>query len=199
MKEDETTLCNATLYRSLIEILMYLTTTGPDIMFVLNLVARFMHQPHESHWWEAKRILSSGYAFLFGGNLISWSNKKQPIVALSTTEAKYIAMSSTSTQAIWMEILFEDLGMKVNKPIKVYCDNQSTISMTKNHVFHNRSKHIDIQHHFIRDLVQQQFISFEFCRSEDQLTDIFTKALPKDKLENLRLKKLDIKGEIEIT
>jgi hypothetical protein len=70
--------------------------------------------------------------------------KKKPIVALSTTEAEYIATSSTSTQAIWMERLFEDLGMKVNKPIKVYCDNQSTISMTKNLVFHSRRKHIDI-------------------------------------------------------
>jgi hypothetical protein len=96
------------------------------------------------------RKSTSGYAFLFGGNLVSWSSKKQPIVSLSTTEAEYIATSSTSTQAIWMERLFEDLGMKVNKPIKVYCDNQSTISMTKNHVFHSRRKHIDIRHHFIQ-------------------------------------------------
>ena len=98
---------------------------------------------------------------------------------------------------------FEELRMKVNNPIKVYCDNQNTISMKKNHVFHNRSKHIYIRHHFIRDLVHKQFISFKFCTSEEKLKEIFTKALPKDKLENLRLllgiKKLDIKGEIEIT
>jgi hypothetical protein len=84
---------------------------------------------------------------------------------------------------------------------QVYCDNQSTISMTKNPVFHNRTKHIDIRHHFIRELVQQEFLFFEFCKSEDQLADIFTKALPKDRLETLRsqlgILKLDIKGEIE--
>lgn len=115
--------------------LMYLTTTRPDIMFSINLVARFMNQPHESHLKEAKRILryvsgtiffglfynatnnfnvvaytdadwvgslddrknTSGYAFLFGENLVSWSNKKQPTVSLSMTKAKYIATSSTST------------------------------------------------------------------------------------------------------
>jgi len=89
--------------------------------------------------------------------------------------------------------------MEVCKPIKVYCDNQSIISMTKNPVFHSRRKHIDIQHHFIRELVQQGFISFEFCKSEYQIADIFTKALPKDRLEKLisllGIQKLDIKGE----
>jgi len=70
--------------------------------------------------------------------------------------------------------------MEIRKPIKFYCDNQSTISMTKNLVLHSRSKHINIRHHFIIDLVQQEFLFFEFCKSEDQLADIFTKALPKD-------------------
>jgi hypothetical protein len=97
----------------------------------------------------------------------------------------------------------EDLGMEVCKPIKVYCDNQSIISMTKNPVFHSISKLIDIRHHFIRELVQQEFLFFEFCKSEDQLANIFTKALPKDRLEKLisqlGILKLDIKGEIEGT
>ena len=149
------------------------------------------------------RKSTSGYAFLFGGSLVSWCNKKKPIVALSTTEEEYIVASSTSTQVIWLSRLVEYLGMEVCKPIKFYCDNQSTISMTKNPVFHSRSKHIDIQHHFIRELVQQEFIFFEFCKSEDQLADIFTKALPKDRLEKPRsqlgILKLDIKGEIEGT
>ena len=144
---------------------------------------------------------TSGYAFFLGGNLISWSSKKKPTTVLSTIEAEYIATSSTSTQVIWMARLLEELGMKIRKPIKVYCDNQSTISMTKNLVFHSRSKHIDIHHHFIRYLIQQEFLFFEFCKSEDHLADIFTKALPKDRLEKLRsqlgILKLDIKGEIE--
>jgi hypothetical protein len=97
----------------------------------------------------------------------------------------------------------EDLGMEVCKPIKVYCDNRSTISMKKNPFFHSRRKHIDIRHHFIREIVQQEFLFFEFCKFEDQLVDIFTKALPKDRLEKLRsqlgILKLDIKGKIEGT
>ena len=182
MKEDDTPLCDANLYRSLVGSLMYLTATRPDIMYAVNLVARFMHQPHESHWRIAKRILryvsgtkfyglfydayndsnlvayidadwegslddqksTSGYIFLFGGKPISWSSKKQPTVALSTAEVEYIAASSTCTQAICMERLFEDIGIDTCKPIKVYCDNMSTISMTKNLVFHSKSKHIDI-------------------------------------------------------
>jgi hypothetical protein len=200
MKDDESPLCDATLYRSMIGSLMYLTSTRPYIMFVVSLVSRFMHQPHESHWRESKRILryvsgtnfyglfytsandsnvvaytdadwagnlddrksTSGYDFLFGGNLVSWSSKKKPTVALSTTESEYILASSTSTHTIWLSRLVEDLGMEVCKPVKVYCDNRSTISMTKNPIFHNRSKHIDIRHHFIRDLVQQEFLFFDF-------------------------------------
>jgi hypothetical protein len=129
--------------------------------------------------------------------------KKQPTVALSTAETEYIAASSTSTQVIWMARLLEELGMEIHKPIKVYCDNQRTISMTKNQVLHSMSKHIDIRHHFIRELIQQEFLFFEFCKSEDQLADIFMKALPKDQLEklisHLGILKLNIKGEIEGT
>ena len=66
-----------------------------------------------------------------------------------------------------MERLLKELGMEIRKPIKVYCENQSTISMTKNPVFHSRSKHIDIHHHFIREIVEQEFLFFEFCKSED--------------------------------
>ena len=175
-----------------------LTSTRQDVMFFVILVARFMHQPHESHWWEAKRILryvsgtkfyglfytsandsnvvayidanwagnlddrksAFGYAFLFGENLVSWSSKKKPIVALYTSKAKYLTTSSPSTQAIWFSSLVEDLGIEVCKPIKVYHNNQSTISMTKNQVFHSRRKHIDIHRHFIRELIQEEFLFF---------------------------------------
>ena len=146
---------------------------------------------------------TSRYAFIFGGNLVSWRSKEKPMIALSTTKAQYILASFTSTQVIWMARFLQELGKEIRKPIKFYCDNQSTISMKNNQFFHNMSKHIDIRHHFIRDLVQQEFLFFEFCKSEDQLADIFTKALPKDRLKKLRsqlgILKLDIKGQIEKT
>jgi hypothetical protein len=95
------------------------------------------------------------------------------------------------------------LFIDVTKGSLHYYDNKRTFSMTKNLVFHRKRKHIDIRYHFIRDLVQQQLISFKFCQFEDHPTNIFTKAPPKDKFENLRLllgiKKLDINGGIEIT
>lgn len=90
--------------------------------------------------------------------MVSWSSKKQSIIALSSAKVEYIAASTTYTQAIWIACLFEDLGMDIELPILVQYDNINTISMTKNPMFHNRKKHIDIQHHFMRDLAEEGFI-----------------------------------------
>lgn len=92
-----------------------------------------------------------------------------------------MASSSACTQAIWMDQLFEDLGVAPPLPIPIHYDNTNTIAMTKNLMSHSKSKHIEIQHHFMQDVVIDGYMKFTFCKSEYQLIDIFTKALSKDR------------------
>jgi hypothetical protein len=124
-----------------------------------------------------ERKSTSGYMFSLGNGIFSWSSKKQQVVALSTAEAEYIAAAYCATQAVWLRKMLEELRHKQQHPTVIYCDNKSAIALAKNPVFHGRSKHIDIKYHFIRDLVKSEEIVLEFCKTEDQMADIFTKAL----------------------
>ena len=119
--------------------------------------------------------------------MVSWSSKKKPTIAFSSAEAEYIATYATCTQAIWLTCLFEYLGMDIDLPISMHYYNLSMIAMTKNPVFHIRKKHIDIHHHFMRDLVEDGFIQFYHCPVDAQITDIFTKPFPKDHFFYLRI------------
>ncbi|XP_059076754.1 secreted RxLR effector protein 161-like [Cryptomeria japonica] len=107
------------------------------------------------------RKSTSGYIFHLGFGAISWASKKQPIVTLSSAEAEYVAATLAACQAVWMRIVLSDLGHQQEEPMKIYCDN-SAIALSKNHVFHNRSKNIDIQYYFIRELVNNVDICLEF-------------------------------------
>jgi hypothetical protein len=131
------------------------------------------------------RKSTSGGCFYVGTNLVAWMSKKQNSISLSTAEAKYIAAGSCCTQLIWMKQLLADYGISQGKMI-VYCDNTSAINISKNPIQHSRTKHIDIRHHFIRDLVETQVLSLEFMHTEHQLADLFTKPLDGSRFEYLR-------------
>ncbi|KAL3645031.1 hypothetical protein CASFOL_010211 [Castilleja foliolosa] len=120
---------------------------------------------------------TSGYVFNLGSGAISWSSKKQPIVALSTTEAEYIAASSAGCQIIWLRGILESLNFKQDGPTTLFCDNSSAISISKDPVLHGRTKHIRLRFHFLRELVHEGEINLEYCKSEEQNADIFTKPL----------------------
>ncbi|PKU78319.1 putative mitochondrial protein [Dendrobium catenatum] len=92
----------------------------------------------------------SGFCTFLGDTLISWTVKKQPTVARSSTEAEYRALAAATTEVLWLRRLVEELHIPQNSPTKIYCDNTSAISLAKNPVFHARTKHIEIDHHFIR-------------------------------------------------
>ena len=100
------------------------------------------------------RRSTSGCCFTLGSTSISWMSKKQKSVALSTAEAEYIATSMAYCEAVWLRKLFSELLGHVLDTIVIPCDNQSEIRLSENLVFHDRSKHIDIRYHFIRDMVQ---------------------------------------------
>ncbi|PKI62768.1 hypothetical protein CRG98_016867 [Punica granatum] len=133
-----------------------------------------------------ERKSTSGYVFSLGNGAFSWSSKKQQVVALSTAEAEYIAAAYCATQAIWLRQLLRELQLEQMKPTVIKCDNKSAIALAENPVFHGRSKHIDIKYHFIRALVKSGEIVLEFCKSEDQVADMFTKPLKADTLFKLK-------------
>ena len=131
------------------------------------------------------RKSTSGTCQFLGVNLISWFSKKQNSVALSTAEAEYIAAGSCCAQILWIKQQLEDFGIKLNEtPIR--CDNTSAINLSKNPIQHSRSKHIEIRHHFIREHVQNKNIILEYVCTENQLADIFTKALSEDRFCEIR-------------
>jgi len=118
--------------------------------------------------------------------MCSWSTKKQNIVALSSAEAEYVAASRAVSQAVWLRRIIEDLGEKQEGPTIVYCDSRSAIAISENPVSHERTKHIAIKYHYIREAIEHEEVKMEFCRSEQQLANIFTKALPREKFIHKR-------------
>lgn len=132
------------------------------------------------------RKSTSGYVFKLGTGAISWSSKKQPVVTLSTTEAEFIAASSCACQAIWLRRILDKLGHIQMRCTTIFCDNSSTIKLSRNPVMHGRSKHIDVRFHFLRDLSRNEVIKLVHCNSEDQLSDIMTKPLKLETFLKLR-------------
>jgi Reverse transcriptase (RNA-dependent DNA polymerase)/gag-polypeptide of LTR copia-type/Integrase core domain/GAG-pre-integrase domain len=124
---------------------------------------------------------TSGYVFLSSGGAITWKSKKQTTIALSSTEAEYVALSEAAREACWLRNLYEELGYSQDFPITIKGDNDGSIAMAKNQQFHSRSKHIAIRWHWVRDLVEQNLVKIETCRDPQQTADVLTKALPRPK------------------
>jgi hypothetical protein len=119
---------------------------------------------------------------------VSWQSKKQSIVALSSCEYEYVAATTAACQGIWLARLLSEVKVEAVKPVVLNVDNKPAISLCKNPVFHDRSKHIDIKYHFIRECVKNGKIQVEFVRSEEQMADLLAKALGRSKLQEQRAK-----------
>ena len=104
----------------------------------------------------------------------------------STTEAEYVALSQATQEAIWMRKLLSDIGCKSEEPTTMYEDNQGAIEISKNAKFHNRTKHIDVRFHFIREKVSTNEVKVVYLSTEDMLADIMTKGLTKKRFQRLR-------------
>ena len=133
---------------------------------------------------NADRHAILGYVFQIDGSTVSWSAKRQSIVALSTTEAEYVATTHAAREAIWLRTLLTELFGDIPKSTTLYSDNQSSIALAKDDQFHARSKHIDIRYHFIRWIVSEGKINLQYCPTEDMKADILTKALPSAKAKH---------------
>ena len=120
------------------------------------------------------------------GGPISWQSKKQGVVALSTCEAEYVALSAAVQEAIWLKKLLADLGVVPKQPVVIMEDNQGALAVAKNPIAHTRTKHIDIRYHFIREAVRDQKFNLCYCPTKKMLADLLTKPLPKEQFEVLR-------------
>ena len=125
----------------------------------------------------------SSYVCHLGICWISWACRKQPIMTISSPEEEYVATTSTSCHVVWLRRILNDFKDEDEEPNPMYCDKNTTIALSKNHVFHRKRKHIDNFYHFIHVLVNNGQTTLKFCGSKHWLEDIFTKALAWDTLE----------------
>ncbi|GJR61822.1 retrovirus-related pol polyprotein from transposon TNT 1-94 [Tanacetum coccineum] len=125
----------------------------------------------------------TGYAFLVQGCVVSWKATLQHVVALSTTEAEYMALTEAVKEAIWLKGLLEELGVELNT-VAVNCDNQGAIHLSRNHVFHERTKHINVRYHFIREVLEAKTVKVLKVGTEHNVADALTKVVPGRKLQH---------------
>ena len=130
---------------------------------------------------QEHRHAISGYAFLIDGGAVSWAAKRQEIVALSTTEAEYVATTHAAKEAVWLRRLIGEAFRPLIDPTPLYCDNQSAIALTKDGQYHARTKHIDIRYHFIRFVIDNGTVKLIYCPTDEMVADTLTKALPSAK------------------
>jgi hypothetical protein len=123
----------------------------------------------------------TGYVFMLGGGAVSWQSKKQPTVALSSVEAEYMAATQATREAMWWRKLLHELAIHSCPTTTIHSDSQGSIALSKNPEHHARSKHIDIQHHFVREQVAAGTISLLYIPTEDMIADVLTKPLTREK------------------
>ncbi|KAK4350669.1 hypothetical protein RND71_029982 [Anisodus tanguticus] len=213
-----------THYRSLAGAFQYLTFTRPDIMYVVQHVYLFMHDPKDKHMNALKRIIryiqgtldydlhlypsststivsytdadwgdcpdtrhsTSDYYMFFGNNLVSWSAMRQYTLSHSSAEAEYRGISNVVSESCWLRSLLLELHCPIQKATLVYCDNVSAVYLSGNPVQHQRTKHIEMDIHSVREKVARGQVRVCHVLSRYQIADIFTKGLPSVLFEDFR-------------
>ena len=126
------------------------------------------------------RKSTTGYVFFIGDGAILWNRKRQLTVALSTMEAKYMAASHSVKEAMWFRLLMADVDCMLDGATTIKCNNQGCITLAKNPKHHLRTKHIDVRHHFICEMIEDKVIELEYCPTEGMVADVLTKALARE-------------------
>lgn len=127
-----------------------------------------------------------GYSIFLGGNLIFWSAKKQPTISGSSCESEYREMANTAAEIVWITHLLQELHVLLPNRSTLLCDNKSALFLSQNLVAHKRAKHIDLDYHFVRELVSSGKLHTKFIPTKLQVADIFTKSLPRSQFEHFR-------------
>ena len=175
-------------------VLKYLNTTARyGLVYRRGKAEDFVLQGFVDSDWAnnpVDRKSMTGYAFYLGDALISWKSRKQRTTALSSTEAEYMALTDAVKEAIWLRKLLGEIGIGVSaKPTTIFEDNTGCIALAKNPEHHQRTKHIDVRYHMVREQVDKfKTIHLEYVPTSDQVADVFTKVLPRVGFEKCRQK-----------
>eukprot|EP00253_Pinus_taeda_P028555 PITA_28555 len=192
-------------YASAVGSLMYaMVCTRPDIAHAVGVLSRFMSKPGKEHWTTVKRVFrlgsryqrrsTSGYVFNLFGGAVSWMSKKQSVVALSTTEAEYMAATHASKEAVWLQRLCSSMGL-VQEAIRIDCDSQSAIFLANNPAYHSKTKHVDVQYQFMRDMIDDKKVLLVKVDTLKNTADALTKYVSSEKFswcrETIRISRLE--------
>ncbi|XP_071699281.1 uncharacterized protein [Rutidosis leptorrhynchoides] len=168
-------------------LLRYLKGTSGQGILLNGSTQLSLHAYSDSDWAACpiSRRSVTGYVILLSGSPISWKSKKQSTISRSSFEAEYRAMANAASELTWLIRLFEELGITDLKPVTLHCDNQSALHIAKNPVFHERTKHIELDCHFTREKVMEGLIELSYLTTQNQLADVLTKILPSSQFQQL--------------
>jgi len=165
-------------WAAVLRILRYLRGTVFQSLLLSSIssleLRAYSDADHGSDPTDRKSV--TGFCIFLGDSLISWKSKKQSIVSQSSTEVEYRAMTSTTKEIVWLRWLLADMRISFSHPTPMYCDNQSSIQIAHYSVFHERTKHIEIDCHLTRHHLKHDTIALPFVPSSLQIADFFTKA-----------------------
>lgn len=172
---------------AVIRILRYLKMTPGKGLFFQRTTNKEIEIFSDADWAGSvtDRRSTSGYCSFVWGNLVTWRSKKQSVVARSSAEAEFRAMAQGICEGIWLNRLLEELRVPLKHPMVLYCDNQAAISIAKNPVHHDRTKHVEIDRHFIKEKIEEGVFKVSYTPTNCQTADILTKALARVNFEDL--------------